>query len=174
MANNPDYANPGGTGDRTASITVTATLSYAGGGAPSVMVDGIKAGATNFYWAGGVAVAGKYLRFDFGAAASKLITEAKYYQQTTTSHGVMKWQGSNNGTDWTDIGGTFTLGGAATQTITTLSGNALGYRYYQMMGVSGNQSNVPWVYEFEFKIDDFVAFKPAWARRCNSLLGAAA
>lgn len=55
---------------------------------------------------------------------------------------------------WTDIGSTFTLGGATTQTITTLSGNTTGYRAYQLTGVSGTANSGPYIHEFEFKIDD--------------------
>lgn len=147
------YSNTGGTGNRTSIITVSISAStMAGAGAANVLVDGTKSGATNKYFSPPASCTGKYIKFDFGIGASKVITEAKYYQQTTASQGTWKWQGSNNDNDWTDLGSNFTLGGVATQTITTLSGNASGYRYYRILGVTGNPSEAPYVYEFEFKI----------------------
>jgi hypothetical protein len=147
----PSYANPGGTGDRTASITVTDSGGY-WAGTISKLVNGIN--PDNDQYMGAVAVAGRYLRFDFGAGKSKLITEVKWYQDTTDAHGTWQWQGSDNGSDWTDIGSSFTLGGATTQTQTSMSGNASGYRYYQPLGVSGNASANPYINEIEFKIAD--------------------
>jgi hypothetical protein len=151
----PDYANAGGTGDRTATITATASAAYEASQSGSIvnLVDGaIATGATDAWATLAVAVSGNFMRFDFGAGASKLITEAKWYQNTTATSGDHVWQGSDDATNWTNIGATFTLGGATTQTITELSGNTTGYRYYQLLGVSGNLSAVTWHEEMEFKI----------------------
>jgi len=143
----PAYANAGGTGDRTATITVTETL--AGTGASSLLVDGVK-NVNNKFWNNQTA-SGKVIKFTF--AAPKLITEAKLYENAAgTTHGDWKWQGSTDDSAWVDIGGTFTLGGEVTQTQTTLSGNTTGYRYYRLLGVSGSASNAVYQREFEFKI----------------------
>lgn len=142
----PAYANTGGTGDRTAIITVSETL--AGTGASSLLVNGLFANTK--FWNNQTA-AGKVVKFDFGAA--KLITEAKWYQNAAQSQGVWKWQGSTNDSVWVDIGTSFTLGAsAATETLTELSGNTTGYRYYRLLGVSGNASNATYQREIEFKI----------------------
>jgi hypothetical protein len=148
----PSYDNEGGTGDRRSIITVSVSSSYFQQEDTPHLVDGSLTDANNeFDW---VAVSGKYIRFDFGSGKSKLITEAKFYQETNVDQSVYNWQGSNNATDWTNIGNNFNLGGATTQTITELSGNTNGYRYYQLLGVSGMTNSNPYIYEFEFKIDD--------------------
>jgi trimeric autotransporter adhesin len=143
------YSNPGGTGNRTAAITVTSDIVL---GTPlSALVDGST--STNINYFSGVAVAGKYIMFDFGAGAAKLISEAKFYQGSTVTHGIWVWQGSNNGSTWSNIGANFTLGGFTTQTITTLSVNSSTYRYYRLLGISGAANGGPYIREFEFKIN---------------------
>ncbi len=138
------------TGNRNSSITVTTTLSLAGGAITSIL-DGDT--STNSYSNStafsSAAVSGKEIRFQF--SASTKITEAKWYQSTSDSHGTWKWQGSNDGSNWTDIGNSFTVGGTTTQTQTELSSNILGYLYYRLLGVSGNTATPPWIYEIEFK-----------------------
>lgn len=149
---NPSYANSGGTGDRRSIITATATIPISGTGLASRFVSGDLTG--NDTWWGSTSVGTNYFRFDFGSGASKVVNEAKYYQQNTTNQATLKWQGSNDASSWTDIGTSFLLGGVATQTITTLSANVTGYRYYQLVGVSGSMNGGPFAYQFEFKIDD--------------------
>lgn len=148
------YANPGGSGDRTAIITVTTNITALTNGPISKYVDGALSG--NMYFGAYDAVAGLYIQFDFGVG--KVIDEAKHYQSTAHDHGTWKWQGSNNGTDWTDIGSSFTFGGATTQTQTSMNGNTVVYRYYRILGVSGNLNAGPDLYEFEFKIEQVVAY----------------
>lgn len=149
------YANTGGTGARTGIITVTqdSTNTIGVGYTISKFVDG---SFTNSI-AGSVGFAGNFtvdathwIRFDFGS--TKYITEAKWYQSTTDAHGSWKWQGSNDGSTFTDIGASFTLGAATTQTQTTLSSNAGLWRYYRLIGVSGTANNAPFIQEIEFKI----------------------
>ena len=146
----PSYSNPGGMGDRTASITVSETMTYhfPTGANGYTLVDGKKDQFALYFSA--VDVTGKYIRFDF--ATWKRITEALWSQDATQTHGTWKWQGSDNASSWTDIGASFTLGGSTAQTITTLSANILAYRYYQLIGVSGTASDSPWLREVEFKI----------------------
>src|SRR6185312_12020502 len=157
----PSYANPGGTGDRTTSITVTAMGTAQGnsgdlitGGTLDHFVNGNTADNVIFFnhvdfddleanqpW---------WIQFDFGSPA--VINAAKYYQQTSTDQGIWKWQGSNDASAWTDIGSTFSLVTASTTTLTTLSANTTAYRYYRILAVSGSTSNGPFIYEFEFQI----------------------
>lgn len=145
----PAYA----TGDRTASITVTTSASTTGGaGTPSNWVDGAVgvSDTDGIYWfSSGMAVSGKWVKFQF--AASTKITEAKWYQDTTNGQATWKWQGSNDDSAWTDIGSSFVVGGATTQTQTELSGNTTGYLYYRLLGVSGNATGQNYLLEIEFK-----------------------
>jgi hypothetical protein len=143
------------TGDRTATITATTDLTIGGGTMSNLVDGGTAANSTDaIFFTAGQAVSGKYMRFDFGAAASVKITEAKWYMESGfSSHGSWKWQGSNDASSWTDIGSSFTLEyGVGGQVHTQLSGNASGYRYYQLVGVSGNMSTpAPYNTEIEFK-----------------------
>lgn len=143
------YDNPLGRGYRTPYITVSAPAELTGGGDVSSLVDGWN--ANGFYFAG-VDVTGKSIKFDFGSGNLFTISEATLYQSDTSSHGVWKWQGSNNNSDWSDIGSSFTLGGATTQVQTELNGNSSLYRYYRLNGVSGTASGAPWIYEITFRI----------------------
>jgi hypothetical protein len=145
----PSYAKTGGTGNRTTIITVTGD--YFGVGKHKT-VDGDTVNNGQFFFPG-TTVAGTAIIWDFGSGNSVQITESKYYQQFSASQGTWKWQGSNDGSSWSDIGGNFTLDGSTSGTaLTTLSGNTTSYRYYRLLGVSGNSNSGPWCYEFEFKI----------------------
>ena len=149
----PLYSNPCGSGNRTALITMATTMTNHG--YITQLIDGINVSGT-LWWELANPITGLYLRFDFGVGVSKLITEAKWYQSAADTQGIWQWQGSSNGTSWSNIGNTFTLGGSATQTITELSANVTGYRYYQLLGVSGQSSSSPYLYEIEFKIDNWI------------------
>jgi hypothetical protein len=144
------YTNPGGSGNRSGHILVTGTFTF--NGPIAALVNGTQ--VDEFWWNSGQS--GVELRFDFGDP--RCITEAKWYQANTSTHGNWKWQGSSNGTTWTDIGAVFSLGGATTQTITTLSGNTNFFRYYRLLNVSGSTSNSPYLREVEFAIDDTVVY----------------
>lgn len=156
----PSYANSGGTGNRTGSITASTTLSLGTGSAP-LLVDGSMAGPpSGFDPSNSQSVSGLYVRFDFGSGQSKVINEAKYYGSSSTAEGTWKWQGSNDASSWTDIGTSFTLSDATAgsgSVIGNMSGNTAGYRYYQLLGVSGTTggASTPYWMEIEFKIDNY-------------------
>ena len=145
------------TGDRRSTITVTDQLpGQAAGffndadGDPEHLVDGtITANTTYGVSLHGNATSGQYCRFQFTTA--KVVTECKWYQGSSMSHGVWKWQASNDGTTFTDIGSSFTLGGSTAQIQTQLSGNVTSYTYYQLLGISGTVSGAHYVSEVEFK-----------------------
>lgn len=155
------YSNPGGSGDRSSIISVSASPGLVGGfgaggiGDPRYFIDGANATAGGTaIWLHGITLENNtYLRFDFGAGLSRVIQEATYTQSNSTAEGIWQWQGSNDGSTWTNIGGSFALGGSTTNVITTLAGNGTGYRYYQMIGVSGTTSDNPWAFEMNFKIN---------------------
>lgn len=144
------YTNPGGQGDRRALITVTTDI-IAGAGVVSNLVDGLKLGSGHNYWWNDTNT-GHQIKFDFGTPRN--ITEAIWTQSPVVSSGTWKWQGSNDNTLWTDIGGTFILGSGLAQIITVLSVNINYWRYYRMLQLSGIPSNSPWLDEIEFSIDD--------------------
>lgn len=165
-SNVPSYLNTGGTGNRTSSISVT-TTGCCWNNAPSEGVDGVTTAGSGFgFWEYGggssFTVSNDNITFDFSSA--KVINEVTLYMYgpASTSQGTWKWQGSNNGSSWSDIGGTFsitTTGASSPITITTLAGNTSGYRYYRMQGVSGqfnggasNNGQNHSFDEFQFKI----------------------
>lgn len=146
------YSNSGGTGNRLGSITVTAAGSFFGD--MSGLVDG---GTGTAGWFNGGAANTYTIQFDFGfldrIGTKVIIDEAKWYQSASNSHGTFQWEGSDDASAWTAIGATFTLGGATTQTQTTLSGNTTAYRYYRLKGISGTTSSAPNLQEIQFKIE---------------------
>jgi hypothetical protein len=142
----PKYTNIGGTGDRRRILTITPTGSFISASIYN-LVDGTQ---SNGPWLNTSLASGCAIVFDFGD--SYVITEAKWYQSAADAMGTWKWQGSNDNSSYTDIGTSFALGGAATQTLTSLSVNTVSYRYYKLQGVSGNTSGNPYLREIEFQI----------------------
>ena len=137
------------TGDRTASIATSTTVGIASG-TISNLVDGvIAANSTDAVAFSAAGTSGLEIKFNFTTAI--LITEAKWYQDLTTSIGVWRWQGSQDGASWTNIGSSFTLGGSTTQTQTELNGNTTLFIYYRLLGVSGSTSSAEWNEEIQFK-----------------------
>jgi len=144
----PNYANLGGTGIRQGYIGVTWT-GTTGGGTVQDLLDGSQ--SNSFWWPTGLT--GKTLTFDFSAIGPQQITEMKWYQDSNGSHGLWKWQTSNDGSTFTDFGSSFTLGGVTTLTDTSLSANTGHYLYYRLaqVGTLGT-SNGPFLREIEFKL----------------------
>ena len=156
-----DFKNAGiaySSGDRTSDITVSTNMSagdglYSSSGAvDSYFVNGsLTATGNRFGFENGVAVAGHYIRFQWGSGQT--LTGAKWYTDSTANHGTWKWQGSNNASDWTDIGSSFALNlssGWNTSVGTQLNSNTTAYTYYQLIGVSGNGSHTGNQTEIEF------------------------
>jgi hypothetical protein len=143
----PSYANPGGTGDRTGSITITWS-GTTGGGAVTDLIDGTQ--SNELFWTAGQT--NKVLKFDFGVGASKVINEFKWYQDVAVGHGSnQSFEGSNNDSSWTTFPDVFGLGATPTQTVTIT--NSAGFRYYRI-NFPGAISASPYLREIEFKIDD--------------------
>ena len=140
------YSNTQGSGDRTGNITVTLGGVTAGGGSASQLVNGSP--ANEFWWNTGSCAT---LKFDLGTA--KVIKQARWKQSNSSTHGTFKWQGSNDDTTYTDIGATFTLGGATVQIHATLIDNGTAYRYYRLTQTAGSTSNSPFLQEVEFYIE---------------------
>lgn len=132
----PAYTNTGGTGDRQAIITASTNIAGSGPSTYQQMVNGNTAEGTSYYNAG-VALAGKEVsKFIFPNKV--IITEVKFWSSNGgQSSGHIQGQGSNNGADWTNIGGQSELLNLNPQTITTLSANGAGYTQYRFLGVDG-------------------------------------
>lgn len=160
----PAYINADGQGDRQATVIATSTLGLFPPGPGDIAPRLVNGNFTfeNFFQA--IAdLSTHWIAFDFGEPV--LITEARWFQSTSggaTVCGTWQWQGSNNGSTWSDIGSTFGLDTANNvalgrpadgQVLSTLSGNAFVWRYYRMKGVSGSFAASSYVFEIEFKID---------------------
>lgn len=158
MAFSYAYANYGGSGDRTTvgalgigPIVVTSDLTISGGGAFSNLCDGGFGNNTgDSFKITSVAVSGKNIKFDFSGVGARTITEFKFYQDTSDTHGVWDLKGSLDDSAYTTIQANITLGGSTTQTQTI--GAPAKYLFYKFVGVSGNTSATPFLQEFEFKI----------------------
>jgi 3-polyprenyl-4-hydroxybenzoate decarboxylase len=136
-------------GNQTANIVVTASASLLTGTVANLVNGSLSQTGINFVNA--VTLNGtQYIQFDFGLSG-KIIYESTYYQSTTATEGVWQWSGSNDGSSFTNIGSTFTLGGTTTQVQTQLNGNIHStYQYYRLTGVSGTTSSTPNVQQFQF------------------------
>ena len=145
------YLKFGGEGfltyDREAEIAVTSSFTWAfsssGNTSGEDLVNGL---LTNNDAGGGWMPAGnaadRWIKFDF--VTGKVYKACQWISiNSTGSEGTWKWQGSNNDASWTDIGGTFTLGGSdGGSNVTynlggTLNANTTSYRYYRILGISG-------------------------------------
>jgi hypothetical protein len=142
------YANPGGTGDRRSSITVTTPALAFRVGDLTTLLDGVSLSGLDMVVNG----TGMRIEFDFGAGNYKHITEITWKQSNTGAHGTWVVEAANDASQpWRQLKAGFTLGGIATQLI-PFTDNGFGYRYYRLRQVSGVLSNSPWIYEVEFKI----------------------
>jgi hypothetical protein len=147
-----DYTNGGGTGDRRAIITISASTGLVINGGATRLIDG-SSGAGCYF--NSQAVSSQYISFDFGATASKVIDEIRFTQTGSNQHGEWRIQVSNDLSSWTNIGSTFTLGGSTRSIVSAISTNTMGYRAYRLFGISGNTTVNPYLHEFEFKIDNY-------------------
>lgn len=139
------YANSGGTGNRTGSITVTATNITTGGGALSDLVDGTQ--SNEYWWTTAAANGTQYLTFDFGSA--RIVDAFKWYQHVSTYHGTWRWEGSNDNTNWTQVGTDISLEGTTTEYV---FGGVTAYRYYRLRNIAGTRGNASFDREIEFRI----------------------
>jgi hypothetical protein len=146
----PSYANPGGTGDRTASITITSDITPTSGTLTN-LIDGVAASNSTdaMQWDTSRV---KYIIFDFGVGASKEISEFRWIQSASASQGIWWFQGSNDNLQWDTLLEDFGLD-SSTFTPTSVGG----YRYYRMFCRSGTPNSSVWLHEIEFKIRNVTA-----------------
>jgi len=149
------YANAGGTGNRTSSITVTTNITPEAGAVVN-LIDGNKTANATYAFAFTVDEANRFITFDFGVSASKIIDEMSWFgQDGANNNGTWKVSGSQNNSDWTDLGSSFVLYDDPPPVVITCT-NTNGYRYYRLLQISGVTLNQRFQTELEFKIDDWV------------------
>lgn len=146
------YSNPGGNGDRTASITVTGNFTPQG--TFSNAVDGASANNStdSFGFQAGV-LTGNIITFDFGVGVAKVIDEFTWVQQTSTTQGTWKWSWSNDNSTYTDLTTGIAIAGASSTTVVSVTTVPAGARYYRLTQTAGNITSSPWIQEVTFKID---------------------
>ena len=153
------YTNPGSTGNRGTSVTVTnvnATGTWGNSGVPQAIVDGDQGTPVLCPNSSGGSVPGMYTKLDFGAGAAKYFTEFKRYNQNTTANSdTWKWQGSNDGTTWSDMTATWNWGGGTNPALDTVTGNYGPWRFVRMLGVSGTDVGNTNMNEVDFKLADW-------------------
>lgn len=96
------------------------------------------------------AVAGDVYGWAFVDDIARVINQVEIVQSGTGTFGVWAFEGSNDGTTWTTLEASLTLGGAATNTHTISNTNA--YKEYRLRGVSGTASTTVWLREINFRI----------------------
>jgi hypothetical protein len=140
------YSNTLGSGDRTGTITVTTSGGTTFDSA-SRLVNGNL--TENIFWGFGT------ITFKFDLGFTKVIQQARWRQDTSTTHtGLFQWQGSNDDASYADIGGTFNLGGAPLTVHNSLNNNSTAYRYYRLIPTAGaSVSGTPYLREVEFYIE---------------------
>lgn len=110
-------------------------------------VDTVNATTRAFSWAAQT-VAGKYIQITW-RGLPRIIDGFTWKQSTTASHGIWRFEGSDDGVTWVSLSGDFTLGGVATQVVAFVNTHA--YASYRLAGVSGNTSTAPFLNEMTFK-----------------------
>ena len=143
-----NYATPISAGDRQTSITPSLTGMTTGGGTLNGLIDG-NTGTNNWYWNAATGDGSGFIRFDFGSGSNWIIDGFTWYQSNSTSHGIWKFEGSNDASSWTQIGEDFTLGGSSTSIYEWH--NETPYRYYRLRHISGSRSTSPFSREIEFQ-----------------------
>lgn len=149
-ASTPLYSNTFGSGDRTATVTVTQNTCL------SVTLSNLMR-ANYTTGSGGIfnactSAGTSSITFQF--SSKQIVDEINL--TTSGSIGAPFWQiqGSNNGSSFTNIG----TPGAMTQVFTNewrvspTGGNTTGYLYYRMLWSSGTPSNVPELRTFTFRL----------------------
>lgn len=169
VVGSPSYSNPGGTGDRTALITVTGNyVVQSAGSTPSNLVDGGNGNNTTDsidFQAGQTAVV---INFNFSALGlPQIITEYKWTQNTAVSIGTYAFEGSLDNVSWDTLDAGTDLGGSSSITTVTFV-NSTSYMYYRLRQTSGSTSSSPWCREIEFKTQSDIGANDllfTWLRR---------
>lgn len=142
-----------------AKITLSSTAATSG--SIAVLLDGNVANNSFYYTGTSQAVAGKvYVQMDFVKPTLLKGFELAVGAWLFANGAVMKVQGSNDGTTWTDLlTSTRTqaepacaYGTCTTSETFAFSTNTTAYTSYRLLGVSGTSRQVPWVNELFFDV----------------------
>ena len=166
-------------GDRTSDITATESSSQVfNGEPPNNLVDGgLSANSTDGVMGQGAnAIAGKWVNFEW--ETKQIITEMTFWNNETDTvvMGTWQWQGSNDGTNYTNIGAEWDWNntsytsdsGNYKKVYTELSANTTGYKHYRMLGVSGTVTNTSWWLELYFKTQNGTDSAPTYDAITNT------
>jgi hypothetical protein len=148
----PDFAvvdNADGRGNRAAHITVTTTATLSSGSI-ATLVDGAATNGLVF----NSGQSGRSITFQFDE--TKVVKAGLMLQNITiggAGHGNWKWQGSNDGSAFTDLSAAAVFDGNNTGlAVGDLSANVTAYTYYRLLQTSGTTSSTPNLWEMEFKL----------------------
>jgi hypothetical protein len=142
-------------GDRTSLITVTRSSSpelFSSSYLPStnnMFVDGVTSGVAYI----GPSAVGGWLKFDFGAGVTKLVTGLQWYLSQGLSHDF-RLDGSNDDLNWTTIGASIDIGTGSQMPAEKWTGltHTTEYRYYRLYQTAGGSSSGGDLREINFKI----------------------
>lgn len=160
------FSNPYGSGDRIATVYVSASPGLIEGD-PRAFVNGTIIGpgsgpTKDFFLARfykGVSAA--WLKFEF--LSPQVIDGWRFGQAEPFPQGFWRWFGSNDDATYEPIGNTFELvGGSDIGSVKPgLDGNTLAYKFYRLSLISGTTYNgvneSPYIFEIDFRIEAGVA-----------------
>jgi hypothetical protein len=137
------YSHFGGYGFRQGAITATNTVPLNNGSSWLLSGVNLNNNAYQTYF-NATTTAGEYFQFQFPAPI--IVDEVTFYQTSAQAQGTWQWEGSTNGTTWTNIGSSFAWTNGANPTVmTSLHGNTTSYTYYRMVFVSGSTNGGPYL-----------------------------
>lgn len=152
-------------GNRSSSITATTNITGASGTDIGNLVDGAYGlNSSDSWWPDATSQSASGLNIAYQFDASRIIKYARVETSGYTGDlGTWKWQASDDGSTWVDIGSSFTWSVTNTTsdnpiTIHDLSSNNTAYAYYQMVGLSGTLQKAPYYIETYFDISDGSSF----------------
>lgn len=118
---------------------------------PTRLIEGVRNTSSAGYAFGWPAqdVTGKELKFSM-RGRPRVIDEFTWYQNAVGSHGMFRFQGSDDGSTWDTLSEDFELGTATAQVVSFE--NTKAYYHYRLLGVSGTTNATPWLQEIEFRI----------------------
>lgn len=144
------YGNPGGVGNRTASIAVTAGVDGPVPGPAQAFVDGSLAYGNSYVFIN--TPAGHRILFDFSALGARIIDEFTLHKFfTPTGWGTVQFRGSLDGVDWDNLGAPLAVG-TGDKYVHPLGGNENPYLYYDLLHTVASGDVTVEIQEIDFKI----------------------
>lgn len=145
------YDPPLGSGDRTATQTMTFSAGLIHAGSPQDFIDGVNP-EFGFYFFGTYAALDELITCDYGPGASVLVQELRWIQHTAANQGTWQFEISDDLSTWTPVGSTFSIcQSSGTDILNAMAANTTPCRAWRLRGISGNVTNLPYLYELEVK-----------------------